>query len=292
MDKIDIHAHVIMRKGILRPGSTSTFVTPDELIDTYRSLGVSKAVILPLVNPECASRIQSNEEVVSIVEKYPDQFDWFCNIDPRIWTNGPDTDLSYFIGYYKELGAKGVGEICANLHFDDPRVDNLFYHCEKTRMPVLFHIGPQIGGCYGLVDDLGLPRLEKQLAKYPDLIFIGHSQPFWSEIGPDVGIDNRNGYPSVPVAEGGRIPALMRKYPNLHADLSAGSGFNAVSRDPAFGYSFIDEFQDRLYFGTDICMPGQLPGLAGWLDESVKNSRISAQAYSKICRDNILKLFA
>ena len=43
----------------------------------------------------------------------------------------------------------------------------------------------------------------------------------------------------------------IRKYANLYADLSARSGFNALSRDPEFAYQFIEEFHDRLFFGTD-----------------------------------------
>ena len=52
--------------------------------------------------------------------------------------------------------------------------------------------------------------------------------------------------------EGGAVVRLFRQYPNLYGDLSAGSGYNAISRDPEFGYAFMDEFQDRLLFGTDF----------------------------------------
>ena len=47
----------------------------------------------------------------------------------------------------------------------------------------------------------------------------------------------------------------MRDYPNLHGDISAGSGYNALTRDPEFGVAFVNEFHDRLFFGTDICAP-------------------------------------
>ena len=58
----------------------------------------------------------------------------------------------------------------------------------------------------------------------------------------------------------GRLIELMDTYANLHGDLSAGSGFNAISRDPAYGYEFMERYQDRLYFGTDIAnVPQELP---------------------------------
>ena len=283
--KIDIHTHVRTGTGIKRMGTDTTFATPEELIGMYKIMGICKGVILPGINIECSDRIQSNEDVIHVIENYPEHFYWFCNIDPRMGKNSPNTDLSYFISYYKELGAKGVGEICCNLYFDDPYVENLFFHCEKNNMPVIFHIGHKIGECYGLVDDLGLPRLEKELQKYPDLKFLGHSQAFWSEISMDINDETRKKCNSGKVIPG-RVVELMRKYPNLCGDISAHSGYNAITRDPGFGYAFIEEFQDKLYFGTDICAPGDYPNLYNWLDEALKNNKISYTAYKKICYEN------
>lgn len=289
VQKIDIHAHVRTGKGLCRMGTDTTFATPEQLIEMFEKMGIQKGVILPGVNIECADRVQSNEDALAVVEKYPDRFYWFCNIDPRMGKNSPTTDLSYFIDYYKGLGAKGVGEICANLYFDDPYMENLFFHCEKNQMPVLFHIGHQVGECYGLVDDLGLPRLEKELAKFPHLKFLGHSQAFWSEISADVTKQDRTKYLTGKVIPG-RVVELMRKYPNLCGDISASSGFNALSRDPDFGYAFIEEFKDRLYFGNDICSPEDYKKLPFWLDDAVKNKKISYDSYKKVCMDNALKL--
>mgnify|MGYP000346850352 CR=1 FL=1 len=55
-----------------------------------------------------------------------------------------------------------------------------------------------------------------------------------------------------PVREGGRLVCLMRNYKNLYADLSANSGGCAIMRDEKFGLQFLEEFQDRLMFGTDM----------------------------------------
>ena len=50
------------------------------------------------------------------------------------------------------------------------------------------------------------------------------------------------------MVEGGAVVRLMRQYPNLWADLSpaAGSGYNALARDPDYAVKFLHEFQDRL----------------------------------------------
>ncbi|NMA95101.1 MAG: amidohydrolase family protein [Clostridiales bacterium] len=290
MQKVDIHVHTRAYKGITRMGADTTYASPEELIDMYRHLNVSKGVILPGGAVECSIQLQSNEEVMAIVEKYPENFDWFCNIHPRMGGNSPDYDLSYFIAYYKERGAKGLGEVTANFYFDDPFAQNLFFHCQRQQMPIIFHVAPKMGGYYGLVDELGLPRLESMLAKFPDLIFIGHSQPFWAEIGDNVTEENRNGYPKGDGFGEGRIVELMRRYPNLHADLSAGSGYNAVTKDPEFGYDFLEEFSDRLYFGTDICAPenkgAEFLNLSSWLDNARDRGKISQKAHERISYKN------
>ncbi len=81
---------------------------------------------------------------------------------------------------------------------------------------------------------------------------------------------------------------LLREYPNLYGDLSpaAGSGYNAISRDPEFGYAFLEGFQDRLIFGTDICDPSNALTLFDLLNEAVACSKISPDAYEKICWKN------
>lgn len=93
---------------------------------------------------------------------------------------------------------------------------------------------------------------------------------------------------------GGRVVELMRKYPNFNGDLSAGSGYNAVARDSEFGYSFIEEFQDRLFYGTDICDPKNITNpmlkLASWLDEGMEKGKISEAVYRKVSYENTLKL--
>ena len=67
-----------------------------------------------------------------------------------------------------------------------------------------------------------------------------------------------------------------------------GSGYNAVSRDPDFGYAFMEEFQDRLYYGTDICSPTNDYRLTFFLDEAVESRKISQTCYNKVCRENAL----
>lgn len=277
---IDIHTHVTLRKSVTRPDGTINTLA-EELIPMLDRAGIDKAVLLPLISPEHMIQQMTTDDILDVTAKYPDRFIPFCNIDPRAITNSPTADFMPLLDYYKSMDCKGIGEITANLPFDDPRVENLFAHVQKAGLPLIFHIGPRSGGCYGLIDDLHLPKLENALRKFPDLAFIGHSQPFWSEISADVTAETRNGYPKGQVISG-RIPELLRRYPNLYGDMSAGSGFNAVSRDPEFGYAFMEEFQGRLLFGTDICSPTNETPLPYYLREVHDKGRISDEAFEKI----------
>ena len=292
MRKIDIHVHTIAEKGVLRPRG-DTFATPEELFEMYDQLGVEKAVLLPIVSPEGQTDTNTNREIQAIVRQYPDRFYWFCNVDPRMGDNLQTTDFVQMLSYYKEQGAAGVGEITANLAMDDPRVEALMAACEQLNMPVTIHIG-DLGGDYGLVDSLGLPKLEKLLQKFPKLILLGHSQKFWSEISGDVTQETRGKNPKGPVVPGGRVVELMRKYPNLCGDLSAGSGCNAMMRDPDFGYAFMEEFRDRLFYGTDICSPLDITHirvkLGPFMEQGVTEGKLSPEACEKISRGNALRL--
>ena len=262
-------------------------------IDMYDAIGIEAGVMLPYINVECAYDTVTNREIAEMAAAHSGRLHWFCNIDPRQGGNAPDTDFSNFLTYYRALGACGVGEICGSLPLDDPRMLNLLKHCERCGLPVIFHFGGASGD-YGVVDEFGLPRLEYVFDRFPALKVLGHSQRFWSLISGDAPVDVWNGYPKGRVAAGGRVVELMRRYGNLCGDLSAGSGYNALSRDPEFACDFIEEFQDRLFYGTDFtrlsAVHGPAEKLAAFLDEAVLTGRISRAAYEKVCRGNALRL--
>ena len=289
--KIDLHVHT-SESGWFSNG-TARYATPRELMDMYDSIGVERGVLLPEIGIECGFVTTSNYEVWQIAQKYPDRFSWFCNVDPRQGSNSARTDFRPYLRECLKHGAKGVGEMECNLSFTDPMTRNLFSQLEEFGLSATFHIGNP-GGDYGLVDELGLPGLEQTLADFPGLKLIGHSQKFWAEISGDVTPEIRDGYPEGKVVPGGRVTELMRKYPNLCADLSAGSGYNAMARDPEHAYAFFEEFKDRLYYGTDICDPRNITSpmlkLAAFLDDACASGKISDDAYYRISRGNAEKL--
>ena len=289
---VDAHLHTVRKKGLPRNAADSNYTTPEELIVMMDHTGVDRGILLPLISPESSFQLSTTEDVLEVCESYPDRFYPFCNVDPRAGAHTPDADLSFHLNFYKHQGCLGVGELTASLEFTDPLVQNLFHHCERCEMPVLFHLAPQRYGNYGLIDKLGLSGLEASLQAFPNLIFIGHSSAFWSEISGAVNDEKRNQYPSGPVEAGGAVPRLMANYRNLYCGWDATSGFNGLTRDPEFGWSFMERFKDRILFGTDICDPLVPHRHADYLRTSFGEGRISREAFENISWRNANRPFA
>jgi predicted TIM-barrel fold metal-dependent hydrolase len=286
---IDIHTHTI-RLYDDRQGAICRWTNPEELLSMWDDLGIAKGVVLPLVHHEIGEILQTNENVLDIYNQYPDRIIPFCNLDVRYWYNSSETDYSKALEHYKSLGCKGFGEYVSNVPWDDPRSLNLLGHVERSGLPLLFHVASADRGMYGLVDEVGLPKLEKVLQMFPKLQFIGHSMAFWSAISGDANEENWMGYPTGPVTEGGALPRLMRTYDNLWADFSAGSGNNGITRDFDFGCQFMEEFQDRVLFGTDICQCPQEVEQVDTMNRALAEGKISQEAYEKITHLNAEKL--
>jgi len=285
---IDIHAHAY-RAGCPPADGHTTFATPDEVLKRYDELEIERGVLLPLIGPEVYLP-QSNEEILDMCERSAGRFIPFCNLDPRGLTNSPDAPFDIWLKHYRGRGFRGMGEVMPNLPFEDLRCQNLFRHCEQIGFPFIFDIADRIGGTYGFYDDMGLPQLERTLARFPKLKILGHGPAFWSEMGVLDTTADRGTYPRYPVREEGVVPKLFRRYPNLLGDLSAGSGYNSLARDPDHAVKFLNEFQDRLLFGTDICHAKQDLPLAGFLKDLKAKGKLSDAAFRKIARENAIRL--
>jgi len=293
---IDVHAHAYRKQP-----PVYAFSTAEQVIERYDTLGVEKGALLPIVSPEIYLP-QANEDILDMVEQYPDRFFAFCNIDPRALTNSPDAPLGDLLRHYKEKGCKGLGEVMPNLPVMHPMVQNLFKHAEAVGLPVTTDGSDQLTNDFGLYDDPGLPQLEHTLQRFPNLVLLGHGPVFWSEIarletpgerciifGPRGGQVGR--LPKGPIREEGVVPKLMRLYPNLHGDLSDYTAYNAIARDPEYGPKFMAEFQDRLLFGTDICYPDMPIQLVDLLLDWRETGKITEEVFQKVARENAVRLF-
>jgi hypothetical protein len=89
-------------------------------------------------------------------------------------------------------------------------------------------------------------------------------------------------YPKYGIDAEGRVPELLRRYPNLWFDTSAGSGYNAFARDEEYAVKFLNEFQDRALFGTDVCYATQKIENGEILKRFHREGRLSDETFEKI----------
>lgn len=282
--KIDLHLH-LSRKQM--PQSPFGWVsTAEQMIPRMAELGIEKGVLMS--GGERGRDWGTNEENRKIAELYPDRYAWMCNLDAE------DIGTVYRrLKICRDQGAVGIGELMVNRRLDDLFLETVFDAAGRLGLPVTFHMSPEAGTGYGVADDPGLPLLERALRRFPDTVFLGHSQPFWIEISGDAPSDKagRNSWGKGPVVPGGRILELFDRYPNLYGDLSANSGGCAIMRDEAFGLAFLERYADRLFFATDMVNTEMEFPLGKWLDMQVSSGKLSRQAYEKICRKNAERVF-
>lgn len=152
-------------------------------------------------------------------------------------------------------GVRVCGEIKLRMMYDNPDALRLFRFCGEKGLPVTVHIDYEFdtGSAYSRPNwwyGGGIDAFERSVAACPQTIFIGHAPGFWAHISGD-DLHDKEPYPKGPVLPGGQAVEMLRRYPNLWADLSAGSALNALGRDADFGRDFLLEFQDRMLYGRD-----------------------------------------
>jgi len=294
---IDMHAHI----GDLRSPTNlhRKPVTVESLIARLDEEKIDLAAVLPW--PPCPEAVtfpglfSDYPDIVSQIRtalRHPDRLIPFGNADPRWGGNSANTDFSWLLEKFVEMGCKGMGEVSANIYFDDPRAVNFFKQCGEWGLPVTIESTGPGEGHYGFIDDVGSPHLERLLMKSPDTIIIGHGPGFWADIGDGITVEEKSGYPKGPIRKEGAVPRLLRTYPNLYADISAQSGYNALTRDIEFSIKFLNEFQDRLLFGTDVCF-GDKEGRTNhlrFLRELLLRGAINREVFEKITYRNALKV--
>lgn len=222
------------------------------LIDWMDRNGIDMAVLQPLESPEVhVGGYYMSEQAVADRDAYAERLIAFCCFDPRM------TDLPRLIDTFVERhGARGFGEALNGLAIDDEMNWPIYEKCSEHDIPFVFDMGPTY--CW---DEVGLPRLERMLQRFPGCSFCGHGPGFWTAISGD---DPRQGYPEGPITPGGAIDRLMAEYDNLWLDMSAGSGHNAMTRDPDFAEGFIERNWRKMMFATDYFIVDQQVPNIGW----------------------------
>lgn len=248
---IDMHTHVYGRNE-------------EEIAEWLKAMdncGIEKAIVLTGATGE------RFDNLMKMYSKYADRFELWCGFDYTGYDQpgyGPDA--------VKELerchksGAKGVGEVMFKgkgigpssriktiMLPDDPRFDPLFEKCAELKLPVNLHISED-KWMYEKMDSTNdglinaykwevkmdngarsheemIDRLENTLKKHPNTTFVA---AHLANCCADLSV----------------LGLFFDKYPNLYADISARYG--EIAPIPKFVHDFIEKFQDRIVYGTDM----------------------------------------
>jgi predicted TIM-barrel fold metal-dependent hydrolase len=242
---IDIHQHTNYHDR-----------TDADLIKHQAAMGVTKTILLPAgsdaLRPSThngksfglAARVLGNAAALRLVQAYPEKFVMCANEVTDL-----DTAVAEIEKYLK-LGAIGIGEQKFAVQCDSPESFKLYDVAKAHGVPILLHFQTN-------TYNLGYERFYQVLEKYPTVNFIAHAQATWGNI--DAKHDQSVNYPTGKVTPGGLTDQWLTRYPNFFADLSAGSGLNAFTRDEEHGAAFFDRHQDKLLYGSDCQDPTGKP---------------------------------
>ncbi len=224
--------------------------TDEQLTAHQRAMGITHTVLLPAgrffgLEAMCSG----NDRVQAVARARPGEFSFFANEVPYL------SDAREVLVAGLRAGALGIGEQKFMLDADSRAVALVAEVAGEFGVPVLLHFQ---ANRY----NTGFERFPRILEKFPHVNFIGHAQTWWANI--DARADQAVLYPKGPVTPGGLTDKMLADYPNLFADLSAGSGLNALRRDEDFTRGFLERHQDKLMYGSDcndtVGMGGQCQG--------------------------------
>jgi len=225
-------------------------------------VGIQKAIVL---TAQTGAKFDS---IYAGYAKYPGRFEVWCGFDYTGYDKpgfGPAAVAE--LERCARVGATGVGELgdkgkgmfyskptkAWGMHFDDPRMAPLLEKCGELGLPINIHVGEplwfyqpmdstndglmsafewRLDNQKDIVDLTGMiDILERAVKPHPKTTFIACH---FANLNHDLA----------------RLGELLDKYPNLYADISARYAESATI--PRFAAAFINKYQDKLLYGTDL----------------------------------------
>lgn len=273
---IDSHLHIDLRG-----------YTEQNLLDHLSKNSIERAWLLSWEedNPQLKNYSHvSRERILEICDKYPDKFIPFYAPDPA------KDDIADKLKVLNAGRFRGVGELKVALSWKDDAIERLLkgitqkvlvFHMQDKRYyssslsvkqkiirdyknerftgsvkkliektissGILSDSENELNYFSGYLSDFD--GLEMRLSQFPQISFVAHAWLFWSHIEGDYSM-YRN-LKKGKIRSRGIIWDLLEKYPNLYCDISAGSGWNALTRDKIVAREFLERFYKKILFGTD-----------------------------------------
>jgi predicted TIM-barrel fold metal-dependent hydrolase len=188
---------------------------------------VERCIVSPLSHK--GSRPQTEEErevMLANFSKYKGRIDRMALIEP-----GEVATVDEAVAILKREKADGAiafGEHYGKgLMFDDPKNLLLYEACEKTGLPVMFHIDQN----KNMVEP-GMARVDRVLKKFPDCKIVAHAY-WWRQLS------------------NGTCDRQLQEHPNLYADMSGHVVVQLLSRDRKYAREFLIRNQDKILWATD-----------------------------------------
>lgn len=268
---IDIHMHqnAAMVSGGAAPAGAKASQQRllSEFLQHQKILGATTTVFLG-----------ANDATTAYAKQEPARWVCFCSQDLKAADAHAKMESSL------KQGAIGIGELKSAVACDSPEMIRTAELAKAYNVPMLIHFEE------GAWND-GIARFNRVIEKFPTVHFIGHGQSWWTHINkdhkPEAGL-----YPKGPVTPGGIADRWLADYPNMHADLSAGSGNNAMMRDPAVARDFFLRHQNKIMFGSDCpCRTGVGPTCVSAVKRTALDSlKLGDPVMAKVLRENAKKL--
>lgn len=280
---IDIHQHTTYRAR-----------TPEQLLAHQRAMGVTQTILLPAGSSVKRASTGDGKHntlggvgaggndtalAMAMARQNPGEFYFGANEVTDL------ADARNEIAKYLELGGVVIGEQKFAVECDSKESQSLYELAAEFNVPILMHFQH---GTY----NMGFERLHTMLVKYPKTIFIGHAQTWWANIDQNHADQNML-YPKGKVTAGGLTDRYLADYPNAFADMSAGSGLNALTRDEDHARGFLDRHQDKVLYGSD-CDDRVGNGAACQGSQTIATVRrlsVNKTVERKILYENAKKLF-
>lgn len=240
-----------------------------EWVGIMKQFGIERTIILTGLTGE------KFDSVYNVYAKYGSQFELWCGFDytgfgsPSWPASGlKELERCYQVGArgVGELGDKGIGEVYSKptkgigIHINDPGMSALLKRCGELKMPVSIHVAePQ--WMYEKQDSTNDGLINAYIWKVDQTVedFKGHDE-LVSTLEEAV----RN-HPSTTFiachfanceADLSVIGRLLKKYPNLYADIAA--RYAETATIPRYMKKFYQEHADKLVYGTDMGMDSSM----------------------------------
>jgi len=263
-----------------------------QLLQHQHNMGVTRTILLPAGRPcirpsthdgfsnGLEGTCTGNEACAALAAAHSSELYFGANEVPDL-ENAPQV-----IEEYLKKGAVCIAEQKFGVECDSPQMQDLYQLAADYKVPILMHWQ------YGMYN-YGYDRFDKMLAKYPNTSFVGHAQTFWAHIDKNCRDDAKKLYPKGKVTPGGWTDVYLSEYPNFIGDLSAGSGNNALTRDPDHARAFIERHQNQLVFGSD-CVDRVGHGIicTGWATiQAVRQLSPSKAIERKLLYENARRIY-